>query len=341
MTATDIIATWKKNDFKPIYWLEGDEDYFIDEIMEYAEKKILSEADAQFNQTVFYGKDANWADVINACRRYPMFAERQVVLLKEAQQMRDVEKLESYVENPLLSTVLIVSYKGKTLDGRQKFSKLIRKKGEVFLSKKMYDNQLPAWVHSYLQSNGFQIKPKALQLLVDHIGNDLSRIVNEIEKLSLNLKEKNITEDDIEKFIGISKEYNIFELQNAYSKKDAAKAMRIVQYFGANPKAVPVQLILPSLYSYFSKILTIFQMPDRSERSLKPALNYNPSMIENVLEAMKNYSFAEVEQVIVLLHDANLKSIGIGTQGMSPESLLKELSYKIINVGKRATANIR
>src|SRR5665647_1268500 len=206
MSTLSIIANWKKNIYKPLYWLEGDEDFFIDEVMDYSEKKILSQADAEFNLTAFYGKDANWADIVNACRRYPMFAERQVVLLKEAQQMKDVDKLESYVENPLPSTILVVSYKGKTLDGRQKFSKLIKKKGEVFLSKKMYENQLPGWINSYMHTNGFTIKPKALALLVDHIGNDLSRIVNEIEKLSLNLKEKNITEDDIEKFIGISKE---------------------------------------------------------------------------------------------------------------------------------------
>jgi len=336
MTTSSIITNWKNKEFKPVYWLEGDEDYFIDEVMEYAEKNILSKAEAEFNQTVFYGKDANWADVINACRRYPMFAERQVVLLKEAQQMKDVEKLEGYVENPLLSTVLVVSYKGKTLDGRQKFSKLIKKKGEVFLSKKIYDNQLPAWANSYLQTNGFQIKPKALHLLVDHIGNDLSRIVNEIEKLSLNLgKEKNITEDDIEKYIGISKEYNIFELQNALSKKDAAKSIRIIQYLEANPKAIPIQLILPSLYGYFAKILAVYQMPDRSERALKPAFSFNSFLVEQVMETMKNYSFSEIEQVILLLHDANLRSIGIGNSGISIGSLMKELSYKIMNVGKK------
>jgi DNA polymerase-3 subunit delta len=337
MTTSSIITNWKNKEFKPVYWLEGDEDYFIDEVMEYAEKEILSRTDAEFNQTVFYGKDANWADVINACRRYPMFAERQVVLLKEAQQMKDVEKLESYVENPLLSTILVVSYKGKTLDGRQKFSKLIKKKGEVFLSKKIYDNQLPAWTNSYLQSNGFQIKPKALHLLVDHIGNDLSRIVNEIEKLSLNLgKEKNISEDDIEKYIGISKEYNIFELQNALSKKNASKAIRIIQYLEANPKAIPIQLILPSLYGYFAKILAVYQMPDRSERALKPVFSFNSFLVEQVMETMNNYSYAEIEQVILLLHDANLKSIGIGISGISIGSLMKELSYKIMNVGKKS-----
>ncbi len=338
MTASSIISNWKNKEFKPVYWLEGDEDYFIDEVMEYAEKKILSESEAEFNQTIFYGKDANWADIVNACRRYPMFAERQVVLLKEAQQMRDVEKLEGYVENPLPSTILVVSYKGKTLDGRQKFSKLIKKKGEVFQSKKMYENQLPAWIKAYLDSNGFTIKPKALALLVDHIGNDLSRIVNEIEKLSLNLgREKNITEDDIEKFIGISKEYNIFELQNALSRKDQPKAIRIIQYFEANPKAVPVQLILPSLYSYFSKILTIYQMRDKSEHAIKPVFNYNPAVVEQVMETLKNYSFLEMEQVILLLHDSNLKSIGIGNSGISPGALMKELSFKIMNLGPKRT----
>jgi DNA polymerase III subunit delta len=336
MSAAAIIANWKKKDFKPVYWLEGDEDYFIDEIIEYAEKKILSQAEAEFNQSVFYGKDANWADIVNACRRYPMFSEKQVVLLKEAQQMKDIEKLEAYIENPLPSTILVVSYKGKTLDGRLKFAKTIKKKGELFLSKKMYENQLPVWVNDYLQSNGFQIKPKALNLLVDHIGNDLSRIVNEIDKLSLNIgAEKNITEDDIEKFIGISKEYNIFELQNAFSKKDAAKAIRIIQYFDANPKAVPIQLILPSLYSYFSKILTVHQMPDKSERALKPVFSFNAHLVEQVLLAVKNYSYSETEQVILLLHDSNLKSIGIGNSGMSIGSLMKELCYKIINVGKK------
>jgi DNA polymerase-3 subunit delta len=336
MTAASIISNWEKKEFKPLYWLEGDEDYFIDQVMEYAEKKILTENEAGFNQTIFYGKDANWADVINACRRYPMFAERQVVLLKEAQLMKDVEKLEAYVENPLASTVLVVSYKGKTLDGRQKFSKLIKKKGEVFLSKKLYDNQLPGWINDYLKENGFSINPKALALLVDHIGNDLSRVVNEIEKLSLNLgTSKIITEDDIEKFIGISKEYNIFELQNAFSKKDQAKALQIIQYFEANPKAVPIQLILPSLYSHFSKMLAVFQMPDKSERAIKPVFNYNPSVTEHVMHVLKNYSFAEIEQVILLLHDANLKSLGIGTSGIGTGALLKELSYKIMNLSPR------
>lgn len=336
MTTLSIIASWKKNIFRPLYWLEGEEEFFIDEIMEYAEKKILSAAETEFNLTTFYGKDANWADIINACRRYPMFAERQVVLLKEAQQMKDVDKLDAYVERPLSSTILVVSYKGKTLDGRTAFAKTIKKHGEIFVSKKIYDNQLPAWTNGYLQSKGFQIEPKALALLVDHVGNDLSRIANEINKLAMNLgNEKSITEGDIEKYIGVSKEYNIFELQHAFSKKDHAKAIRIIQYFEANPKAAPIQLILPSLYGYFTKIMAIYQMADRSERALRPLFYNNPFLVEQALDTVRNYSYLETEQAIILLHDYNLKSIGINSYGASPGSLMKELSYKIINGGGR------
>jgi DNA polymerase-3 subunit delta len=334
MSGLTILSDWKKNIFKPIYWLEGEEEFYIDEVMNYAEKKILSDADAAFNLTIFYGKDANWADVLNACRRYPMFAEKQVILLKEAQQMKDIEKLESYIEKPLGSTVLVVSYKGKTIDGRSRISKLLKKHGEVFLSKKIYDNQLPSWTNGYVQTKGYQITPRALHLIVDHIGNDLNRIANEVEKLSINLgTEKNITEDDIEKYIGVSKEYNIFELQHALSKKDLSKAIRIIQYFDANPKAAPIQLVLPSLYNYFTKILVIYQMNDKSEKALRPLFYNNPFLVQQALDMLMNYSYTETEQVIMLLHEYNLKSIGIKNYGTSGGSLMKELAYKIINGG--------
>ncbi len=331
MSALTILSEWKKNTFKPLYWLEGDEEFYIDEVMDYAENKILSAADAEFNLTIFYGKDANWADVLNACRRYPMFAERQVVLLKEAQQMKDIERLEGYIEKPLGSTVLVVSYKGKTIDKRSRISKLIKKNGEVFFSKKIYDNQLASWTNGYVQSKGYQITTKALTLLVDHIGNDLNRIANEIEKLSINLgAEKNITDNDIEKYIGVSKEYNVFELQHALSKKDLSKAIRIVQYFDANPKAAPIQLVLPSLYNYFTKILSVYQMSDKSERALRPLFYNNPYLVQQAMDMLMNYSFAEAEKAILLLHEYNLRSLGIRNYGASGGSLMKELAYKII-----------
>lgn len=332
MSAEKILADWKKNNFKPFYWLEGEEEFYIDTVVEYAEHHILSEADASFNLTVFYGRDANWTEVLNACRRYPMFAEKQVVILKEAQQMRDIDKLESYISNPLSSTIFVVSYKGKTVDGRSKLSKLLKQKGEMLTTKKLYENQLPGWTNDYISSKGYTISPRAQAILVDHIGNDLSRIANEIEKVSMNLGErKDITEDDIEKYVGISKEYNLSELQQALSNKDLARAVRIIQYFESNPKAAPIQMLLPALYNYFSKVLTIFEMPDKSEKALKPLFFFNPVATRQAMEAVLNYSYSGVEQTLMLLHEYNLKSVGINSQNVSDASLMKELAVKIIS----------
>jgi len=332
MSVEKIISDWKKNIFKPLYWLEGEEEFYIDEVMDHAEHHILSEADAAFNLSVFYGKDANWTEVVNACSRYPMFAQRQVVLLKEAQQMKDIDKLENYITNPLATTVLVVSYKGKTVDGRSKLAKLLKQLGEVLTAKKLYDNQLPGWTTDFIQSKGYTITPRALTLLVDHIGNDLSRIANEFEKVSMNLGDrKNITEDDIEKYVGISKEYNVFELQQALSNKDLARAITIIQYFEGNPKAAPIQMLLPALYNHFSKVLTVFQMPDKTEKALRPMFYNNPYAARQALETVLNYSYTGVEQTLMLLHEYNLKSVGINSIGISDASLMKELAVKIIN----------
>ncbi|CAN5383715.1 DNA polymerase III subunit delta [soil metagenome] len=334
MSGFTIVSDWKNEKFSPVYWLEGEEDFYIDEILNYAEKNILSETEAAFNQTIFYGKDANWADVINACRRYPMFAERQLVLLKEAQHMRDIDKLESYIDHPLPSTIFVIAYKGKTLDGRSKLSKLLKKRGHLFVSKKIYDSQLPAWTNGYLQSKGFEITTKALMLLVDHVGNDLNRIANEVDKLSMNLgADKKITEDEIEQYIGVSKEYNISELQQALSKKDLAKTIKIIQYFDANPKAAPMPWLLPSLYNYFSKMLVVSRMNDKSDRALKPLFFHNPVLVQQAKDTLMAYSFEEIEMIILLLHDYNLKSIGINTVNNDPASLLKELAVKIVKSG--------
>ncbi|MEO6453290.1 MAG: DNA polymerase III subunit delta [Ginsengibacter sp.] len=332
MSVENILSKWKSNNFKAVYWFEGEEDFFIDELIEYAEHKILNESEKAFNQTVFYGKDANWTEVVNACSRYPMFAEKQVVILKEAQQMKDIEKLEGYVASPLNSTILVVAYKGKTIDGRSRLAKVLSKHGEVLQTKKLYENNLPSWTGEFVKSRGYDIAPRAVMLLVDHIGNDLSRIANEVDKVLMNLRDrKSITEDDIEQFVGISKEYNVFEFQQAIGSKDLSKAIRIIQYFDANPKAAPIQLLLPTLYNYFSKVLTIFQMPDKSERAITPMFYRNPIAARQALETVLNYSYNGVEQALLLLHEYNLKSVGIRNPGISHASLLKEMAVKIIN----------
>jgi DNA polymerase III subunit delta len=330
MSAEKIITDWKNKNFKPIYWLEGEEPYYIDMVVNYAEHKILNESEASFNLTVFYGRDADWASVVNACMRYPMFAEKQVVLLKEAQHMKDIEKLENYVNKPLASTVFVIAYKDKKLDGRTKFNKLIKEKGELVTTKKLYDNQLPEWTGQMITSHGLTINPKALALLVDHIGNDLNRLQNEVEKLSVNLAaRKNITEEDIETYIGISKEFNVFELQDAIAQKNLAKAIRIIQYFAANPKAAPIQLLLPTLYSYFSKIYSIYGMENKSEQALFGIFRNNFAVKAAQL-AMKNYGYDGVEKVLLLLHQYNLKSIGINDNGTEDADLMKEMVVKIM-----------
>ena len=332
MSVEKIITDWKKKNFKPVYWLEGEEEYFIDKAIDYAEHHILNESEASFNLSVFYGKDASWPDVVNACSRYPMFAERQVVLLKEAQQMKDVEKLESYIENPLSSTVFVVSYKEKKLDARKKFAMLVKEKGVLLTTKKMYDRELPEWTQELLRSKGLTISPKGLALLVDHIGNDLVRIENEIDKLSVNLgKRTAISEEDIEQYIGVSKDYNVFELQSALASKDLSRSIRIIQYFEANPKAGPIQLVLPSLYSFFSKVFMVFGAGTSDEKTIATTIGVNPYFMKDYMQAARLYTYPGVEKILLLLHQYNLKSVGVGSTNTDDASLLKEMVVKMMS----------
>lgn len=331
MTLEKILTDLKKRSFKPVYWLEGEEEFFIDQVIQYAEHHILSESEASFNLTIFYGRDTSWPDLINACKKYPMFSDMQVVILKEAQSMKDVEKLESYIEKPLASTLLFVAYKGKKVDGRTKLAKLLKEKAVLLSTKKLYDNELPEWASSLVKSKGYTITNKALFLLIDHIGNDLSRLNNEIDKLVLNLQSrKNITEDDIESFVGVSKEFNVFELQQAIANKDLYKAIRIIQYFEANPKAAPIQLIFPSLYNFFSKVHMVYSVPSRDEKSVAAAIGVNAYFVRDYLQTAVKFSSHEIEKVLLLLHQYNLKGIGVNDVGSSDAMLLKEMVVKMI-----------
>ncbi|NIG57324.1 DNA polymerase III subunit delta [Chitinophaga sp. Cy-1792] len=330
MEYQDIIKDWKQGKFKALYWLEGDEDFFIDQVVNHAEQHLLTEAEKGFNLTVLYGKDTDWSTVINTCRRYPMFAERQVVVLKEAQAMRDLLKLETYIDNPLSTTVFVVAHKQGKIDGRSKMAKLIKEKGVLLSTKKLYDNQLPAWAEAYVSGRGLSISQKAAILLVDHIGNDLSRIANEIDKLLVNLPEKKkIDESDIEKYVGISKEYNVFELQNALGQKNTSKVYKIIQYFGANPKAAPMQMTLPALYNYFAKMNLVFSVKG-GEKEIAAALGVHPFFVKDYIAAARNYGPEGTERAILLLQHYNLRSIGINDSGVEDGELLKELMFKIM-----------
>ncbi|MBS4063730.1 MAG: DNA polymerase III subunit delta [Chitinophagaceae bacterium] len=330
MSAEKILNEWKKKKFKPVYWFEGEEDFYIDQLVAAAEKEILTTDEAGFNLTVFYGKDSSWSDVVNACMKYPMFSDKQVVILKEAQQMKDLDKLEPYIEKPLSSTIFVVAHKEKKVDGRSKLAKLLKDKAELLTTKKMYDNELPAWTQSLIESRGYQPTQKAIHLLVDHIGNDLSRIANEIEKVILNLGDKKtITEDDIEEYVGISKEYNVFELQNAVGRKNLSKAIQIVQYFESNPKAAPIQLILPSLYSYFSKVFMLFGVQG-DDKSVAAQTGINQWFLKDYKASAAAYGYEGVQAALLLMHEYNLRSVGVNDVGTEDASLLKEMIYKMM-----------
>jgi len=331
MTTEKVLTELKKKQYHTVYWLEGDEEFFIDQVIDYAEEHILTEAERGFNLTVFYGRDADWSAVLNACRRYPMFSERQVVLLKEAQDMKGIEKLDAYVEKPLSSTILLVAYKGKKVDKRTRLAKLLKDKAALVTTKKMYDNELPGWTQGLVQSKGYTITSKALLLLIDHIGNDLSRLNNEIDKLVLNLGErKSINEDDIEKYVGISKEFNVFELQHAIAQRNLYKALRIVQYFESNPKAGPLQLIFPSLYNFFSKVQMVLSVPSRDEKTIAAEIGVSPFFVKDYIQSATRYNAEGIEKILLLLHVYNLKSIGIGDAGTEDMELLKEMIVKVI-----------
>ena len=331
MTPEKIISDIKKGVTKPIYWLEGEEDFFIDQVIQYAEHQILPESEASFNLTIFYGRDTAWADVINACRRYPMFADKQVVLLKEAQDMKGIEKLEAYLEKPLHTTLFFVAYKGKKVDGRTKLAKLIKDKAVHLTAKKLYDTALPEWTSDLVKGKGYTITKKALFLLIDHIGNDLSRLSNEIDKLALNLKSTNsITEDEIEKFVGVSKEFNVFELQQAIAQRDLYKAVRIVNYFGSNPKAAPLQLVFPSLYNFFSKVQVVYSIPSKDEKTVALALGVNAFFVKDYVSTATRFSYPEIEKILLLLYEYNLRNLGVNDAGTEDAELLKEMVVKMI-----------
>lgn len=331
MDIEQIWSEWKKGVFKPVYWLEGEEPYYIDKLTDFAEKHILTEDQASFNLSIFYGRDSKSEEVINACRRYPMFSERQVVILKEAQQMRDLEKLESYINHPLDSTVFVVAHKEKKIDGRKNFGKMLQKKTIMVSTKKLYENELPEWAGNMIRQKGLEIQPKALHILVEHIGNDLQRIENEIDKLSINLQgRKKINEDDIENFVGVSKEFNIFELQAAIVTKDLAKALNIINYFASNPKVAPIQLILPTLYAFYSKLYIVVASNVRDEYGVGNLIGLKGFAARAYIQALQHYNLADVEASLLLLHHYNLKSIGMGKANMTDAALLQEMVAKII-----------
>lgn len=331
-----VLKNIKDKDFKPIYFLSGPETYFIDVITSYIESNVLSEEEKAFNQTILYGKDIerkeDWFSVLDAIRRYPMMSERQVVIIKEAQVIKDLkEQLIDYLKNPMETTVLVVCFKYKTTSDK-KLMALIKSKGIFFLSKELSEKMVPNWVSEFLRRRNFKITQKASFLLTEYLGNNLSKISNELEKLTLVLKpETEINTHDIEENIGISKDYNTFELINALGVKNHAKAYKIVNYFGANAKQHPIPLTINTLYNYFGKLLSLHYLKDKNPRNVASQLGLSPYFINQYLDGAKVYGPAKCAHIIRYIRECDNKWKGIGATATPDGELLKELIYKILN----------
>ncbi len=329
----ELMTDLKNKIYKPVYFFTGDEPYYIDKVTDFIMNNVLTEAEKSFNQTVIYGKDSEAATVINAARRFPMMANQQVVILKEAQELKNFEDLIFYIENPLKSTILVINYKYKSLDKRKKAYKSIEQNATVFESDKLYDDKIPTWIANYLNKKNFKIEPKAAVLLSEFLGNDLSKIANELDKLIIISGDNKeiINSQLIEKNIGISKEYNHFELQNALVRKDIFKANQIINYFAGNQKNNHITQTISNLFYFFSKLLVLHSLKDKSRKNIAASLKINPYFVGEYEHAANAFPVGKVVQIISLLRDYDVKSKGFGNVSTSAGDLLKELIFKILH----------
>jgi DNA polymerase-3 subunit delta len=328
-----IVNDIKAGNIKPIYFLMGEEPYYIDKLSDYIEETVLTEEEKGFNQTVLYGRDVSVEDIVSTAKRYPMMAERQVVIVKEAQELsRTIDKLESYAENPMPTTVLVFCYKYKTLDKRKKVTKVLAKNGLVYESKKLYENQVGDWIKRVLAGKKYAIEPKASVMLVEFLGTDLSRINNELEKLKIILPAgSTITAHHIEENIGFSKDFNVFELRKAIGERNQLKAYTIAENFAQNPKDNPLVMTTGLVFSFFVQLLKYHGLKDKNPKNVAAVLGVNPYFLKDYDVAVKNYPMRKVSQIVGSLRDIDVKSKGVGANALSNGDLLKEMLYKIFN----------
>ena len=333
-TYEEIARELKNRIYKPVYYLMGEESYYIDRISEYIAQTVLNENEKEFNQTIVYGADTDIATVINAAKRYPMMSKYQVVIVKEAQNIKNIEELVYYLQKPLDSTILVLCHKHGTLDRRKKLAAEIEKVGVLFESKKIKDAQLPGFISSYLKRRSVEIEPKASEMMAEFVGADLSRMAGELEKLIITLPrgQKRITPEQIERNIGISKDYNNFELRNALVAKDVFKANQIIKYFEENPKTNPLQMTLSVLFNFFSNLMLAYYAPDKSEQGIANQLGLKSSwQSKDYMVAMRKYSGVKVMQIVGEISYCDAKSKGVGNPSLGDGDLLRELVYKILH----------
>jgi DNA polymerase III subunit delta len=332
MTFDQIIGNIKRKIYHPVYLLHGEEPYFIDAITDLIEESVLTEAEKEFNQTVVYGRETDPGSIIDMARRFPMMANYQVVIVKEAQDIDKIENLQPYVEKPQPSTILVIAHKYRKVDQRKSFAKSVDKAGVLFESSRIYDNKVPGWINGQIAAKGHTIRPDACQLLAEYLGNDLTRISNELEKLLINLPAGSAIDSAIiERNTGISKDYNIFELQNALGNRDIVKANRIIGHFAANTKQNPMIVVLTVLFGFFMKLMIYQQLTDKSKNIAAAALSVNPFFVRDYEIAAENYSSRQLRAIIGLLREYDLRLKGINNGSTEESELLRELVYKILH----------
>lgn len=332
MTFEQIIGDIKRKIYHPVYLLHGEEPYFIDAITALIEESVLTESEKEFNQTVVYGRETNPGAIIDMARRFPMMANYQVVIVKEAQDIEKIENLQPYIEKLQPSTILVIAHKYRKIDQRKSFAKSVDKAGVLFESARIYDNKVPGWINEQIAERGHSIKPDACQLLAEYLGNDLGRISNELEKLLINLPAGSAIDSAIiERNTGISKDYNIFELQNALGTRNIAKSNRIINHFAANTKQNPMIVVLTVLFGFFMKVMIYHQLEDKSKNNAGAALSVNPFFVKDYEIASQKYSSRQLRTIIGLLREYDLRLKGINNGSTEESELLRELVYKILH----------
>ena len=329
----EIVQDIKNGNVAPIYFLMGDEPYYIDRIADFIENNVLEESEKAFNQVVLYGRDTDIPSIISEAKRFPMMAEKTVILVKEAQDLsRTIEQLADYASQPQETTVLVLLYKYKKLDKRKKLSKILQKSGVVFESKRLYDNQVQDWIPKVLTGRNYKIEPKASFMLVEFLGTDLTKISNELEKLMLIMPQGSIiSPEDIENHIGISKDFNAFELRKCLGRKDVLRSNRIVDYFIKNPKNHPAILTIASLQSFFTQLLKYHGLKDKSKANVARSLGVNIYFVDDYATAAHNYPMRKVSQIIGFLREADLQLKGVGAQSLDLKGILQTLIFKILH----------
>lgn len=332
MTVEQILTNLKKKIYHPIYLLHGEEPYYIDVVSDYIENNVLDETEKEFNQTILYGRDVDVASVVAMAKRYPMMSNHQVVIVKEAQDLTKIEELNSYFDNPLESTILVLCHKYKKVDKRKAFTKTVEKKGILFESAKLYDDKIPDWITRYVQERSFTINLRTAQLLTETLGNDLTKIVNELSKLFINLPaQSEITPELIERNIGISKDFNIFEFQKALGELNILKCNQIINYFAANPKENPLPKLIAVLHGFYVKIMIYHQNKTFQQKELAALLGVNPYFLKDYQKATSNFSISKAANNIGILREYDLKSKGIGSVSVSEGELMREMLFKLIH----------